>query len=104
MTSTVSEGVRGLRASRTRPVYTRSAIATAVALALSGGVMAQTAAPTEGKVEEVLVTGTRIKQTSGMDTPTPVAALSVDTLTNMAPGQITKALSELPQFYASSTA
>ena len=104
MTSTVSEGVRGVRASRARPVCTRSAIAAAVALALSGVAAAQTAAKQEGQVDEVLVTGTRIQQTSGMDTPTPVAALSVTEINNMAPGPITNALTELPQFYASATA
>lgn len=81
----------------------RSAVATAVALAISGASFAQTPKP-EAPVEEVTVTGTRIQQTSGMDTPTPVAALTVGEIANMAPGQITNALTQLPQFYASSTA
>ncbi len=34
----------------------------------------------------------------------PVAALTVGEIANMAPGQITNALTQLPQFYASATA
>lgn len=39
-----------------------------------------------------------------MDTPTPVAALTVTELSSMAPGQITNALTQLPQLYSSATA
>jgi iron complex outermembrane receptor protein len=92
----------------TRPAWRRfssigeSSVTTALALACSTVSFAQgqTAAP----VEEVLVTGTRIQQTSGMDTPTPVAALSAVEITEMSPGSITEALTQLPQFYASATA
>src|ERR1044072_900834 len=93
------EGGRG--GSRTHRVNTR--VAAAVALALSGTSFAQTPKP-EAPVEEVTVTGSRIQQTSGMDTPTPVAALTVGEISNKAPGDITNALTQLPQFYASSTA
>jgi iron complex outermembrane receptor protein len=91
---------------RARPVSfsTRSTVAAAVALALSGATFAQTAAREEGKLDEVVVSGTRIQQTSGMDTPTPVAALSATEISNMAPGSLTEALTQLPQFYASATA
>src|SRR4051794_12911631 len=101
MTS-MSEG--GWRARRARQVYAHSTVAAAVALALSGTVLAQTPPKPEAAVEEVTVTGSRIQQTSGMDTPTPVAALSVTEISNMAPGEITNALTQLPQFYASATA
>src|ERR1041384_7809788 len=93
------EGGRGTH--RVHRMSTR--IAAAVALALSGATRAQTPKP-EAPVEEVTVTGSRIQQTSGMDTPTPVAALTVTEIANMAPGTITNALTQLPQFYASSTA
>lgn len=82
---------------------TRSAVAGAVALALSGGAFAQTT-DQSGSIDEVVVSGTRIQQTSGMDTPTPVAALSAAQIADMAPGSLTEALTQLPQFYASSTA
>src|SRR5262245_53892604 len=81
----------------------RRVLAAAIAFALSEGALAQTPKP-EAPVDEVTVTGSRIQQTSGMDTPTPVAALTVDEIANMAPGEITNALTQLPQFYASSTA
>src|SRR3954453_10701275 len=93
------EGDRGTH--RVRRMNTH--IAAAVALALSGASLAQTPKP-DAPVEEVTVTGSRIQQTSGMDTPTPVAALTVSEISNMAPGEITNALTQLPQFYASSTA
>jgi outer membrane receptor protein involved in Fe transport len=81
-----------------------STIAATVALVLSSASLAQSPSGDEGSPAEVLVTGTRIRQTSGMDTPTPVAALSVDEIASMAPGSITDALTQLPQFYGSSTA
>ena len=54
----------------------------------------------DGSLDEVVVSGTRIQQTSGMDTPTPVAALSATEITSMAPGSLAEALTQLPQFYA----
>jgi iron complex outermembrane receptor protein len=80
----------------------RSGVAAAVALGLSGVSLAQS--QEERALDEVLVSGTRIQQTSGMDTPTPVAALSATEISNMAPGSLTEALTQLPQFYASATA
>jgi iron complex outermembrane recepter protein len=81
---------------------TDSVVAAAIALALSTASFAQT--EQGAAVEQIVVTGTRIQQTSGMDTPTPVAALSALEITEMAPGSITEALTQLPQFYASATA
>ena len=105
MTRTVFEAVRRLRTRRTHSTINQATpVAAAVALALSGTAFAQTAPRPDAPVEEVTVTGSRIQQTSGMDTPTPVAALSVTEIANMAPGEITNALTQLPQFYASSTA
>ena len=54
------------------------------------------------QVEEVLVTGSRI-QNLGMTTPTPVAALSSVELSAMAPTTLVSGLTQLPQFYGSST-
>ena len=56
------------------------------------------------ELEEVTVTGTRIEQSVGMTTPTPVAALAADDLLAMSPGNITEAMTQLPQFYNSATA
>jgi outer membrane receptor protein involved in Fe transport len=90
---------------RSRAPFIQSQIAAAVALALSSASGAQ--APSQAQddsLSEVVVSGTRIQQTSGMDTPTPVAALSANELSDMAPGSLSEALTQLPQFYASATA
>jgi iron complex outermembrane receptor protein len=81
--------------------FAKRAVA-AVALAASGVTLAQSQGQED--VGEVVVSGTRIQQTSGMDTPTPVAALSATEISNMAPGSLTDAMIQLPQFYASATA
>ncbi len=71
------------------------ACALAVAAALVGGaVFAQDVGP----LEEVMVTGSRIA-TSGVNTPTPVTAVTADDLQSMAPGTFVDALKQLPQFY-----
>lgn len=71
------------------------ACALAVGAALVGGaVFAQDV----GTLEEVMVTGSRIA-TSGVNTPTPVTAVTADDLQSMAPGTFIDALKQLPQFY-----
>ncbi len=57
-------------------------------------------AASEPVLEEITVTGSRIQQ-SGMTTPTPVASLSVNELSDMAPGAVVESLAQLPQFYSS---
>jgi outer membrane receptor protein involved in Fe transport len=79
--------------------------AVAVAAALAAASLAQAQERQQDEVAgEVVVTGTRIQQTSGMDTPTPVAALSATEISDMAPGSLVEAMGQLPQFYASATA
>jgi iron complex outermembrane receptor protein len=56
------------------------------------------------ELEEVSVTGTRLRNVTGMDTPTPVAALAVEEILAMSPTSVTSALVQLPQFSASQTA
>jgi iron complex outermembrane receptor protein len=70
-------------------------------VAVAAAVRALCAEPGD-QIQEVQVTGSRI-QNLGMTTPTPVAALSVDELTSMAPTTLINGLSELPQFYGSAT-
>src|SRR5688572_30636305 len=63
--------------------------------------MAQDAPPPE----EVIVTGTRIRQVIGMATPTPVTAVTLTELTDFNQGSTTaEQLAELPQFFATPTA
>jgi outer membrane receptor protein involved in Fe transport len=55
--------------------------------------------------EEIVVTGTRVRQTSGMSAPTPVTVMSVAELNELNPGStIAEQLDELPQFFATPTA
>jgi outer membrane receptor protein involved in Fe transport len=75
----------------------RCACAAAVSLALTGIVTAQ-----EADVEEVTVTGSRIRAT-GFSTPTPVTAVSADELSSMAPGNLIESVTELPIFFNNTT-
>ena len=54
-------------------------------------------------LEEVVVTGSHIKQRSGMNTPVPVTAVAGDELDSMAPGNMIESISQLPQFFGNQT-
>lgn len=70
-------------------------------VAMADTAIAQTGA-SDQKLEELIVTGTRIQHT-GMTTPVPVTVVTSEQLSQMAPGTVIEALSQLPQFYASTT-
>ena len=76
-----------------------SRIAMAVVAGLSG---AQALHAQDPLLEEVLVTGSRI-QASGMTTPTPVNTVTAGELQSMAPGTLVEGMTQLPQFYGSTT-
>lgn len=76
----------------------------AYACALAFGLYQMPALAQDAGVEEVTVTGSRIQQTSGMNTPTPVTAVSGEDLQFMAPGNMIEALSQLPLFYGNTSA
>lgn len=82
-----------------RGTFTKTPVALAVLLALSGAgsVQAQDAV-----LEEISVTGSRIRE-SGMTTPTPVTTVSLTELQAMAPGTLVEGMAQLPQFYGSTT-
>ena len=75
----------------------RRLCATAVSLALGG-----TAAAQDGAIEEVTVTGSRIRAT-GFTTPTPVTTMTSDELDYMAPGNLIESVSQLPIFFNNTT-
>lgn len=54
-------------------------------------------------LEEVTVTGSRIRQRSGMETPTPVTAVNMTEITDLDPGNIIDAVTLLPQFLNNDT-
>lgn len=92
---------------RSMALVRRTPVALAIAVALAGS---QGAGAAEGgpeqvrELNEVTVTGTRIRAVTGMDTPTPVTAVAVEELLTMSPNSVTEALVQLPQFAASATA
>ena len=77
----------------------------AIALFATGSVgtaVAQDASPVD---EEIIVTGSRVRQTSGMAAPTPVTVMSMTELNELNPGStVAEQLDELPQFFATPTA
>ena len=57
------------------------------------------------QVEEIQITGSRIRNVSSMSTPTPVTAVSQEEITNFNPGStVAEALDNLPQFFGTNTA
>ncbi|MDR2213047.1 MAG: TonB-dependent receptor [Pseudomonadales bacterium] len=57
------------------------------------------------RLEEIQVTGTRIRATDGMVTPTPVTAVTVDELSSFNPGaSVSDQLDMLPQFFGNGSA
>jgi len=78
-------------------------LAGAVALALAAESAAQPTA--DPSLEEITVTGTRIRRTDGMAEPVPVTTLSLEELSVFDPGStIAEQLDALPQFFNTGTA
>jgi iron complex outermembrane recepter protein len=81
-----------------------SSVAVSVAaLFASAGALGQEPGQDGTDVEEITVTGSRIVRT-GMQTPTPVTAVTSQELAKMEPGNMVDALSQLPQFLNNTTA
>ena len=80
----------------------------AKALALSVSAIVAGLAPVayaQEQVEEIQVTGSRVRVTDGMATPTPVTAITFGELNNFDPGgTIAEQLDSLPQFFGTQTA
>jgi iron complex outermembrane receptor protein len=74
-------------------------LAYACMLAMGLGTTAALAQDAPGSTEEVVVTGSRIQNTSGFNTPTPVTVITGAELDLMAPGNMIDALSQLPIYY-----
>ncbi len=95
---------------QTRPqshYFRRKPVALAISLALlasQAAVAAEESKDNAAELGEITVTGSRIRQAVGMETPTPVTAISVTELQTMAPASITEAMTQLPQFFNSQTA
>ena len=78
--------------------------ALALAIASAHGIYAQSpdGQPTTPG-EEIVVTGSRIRQTTGMESPNPVTVVTPAQISVMAPTNLIEGLAELPQFYGSAT-
>ncbi len=92
------------------PVIHRAAAASArltaaaVSLACSPAALAQAPEREEGAVTEVLVSGTSHSTNLRHGYAHTCRGFSATEIANMAPGSLTEALTQLPQFYASATA
>lgn len=87
-------------------ILRRSKLSLAVLAVGSGCILSDVAlAQEEGDLEEVVVTGSRIRQVTGMVTPTPVTAVTADELVNLNPAStMAEQLDQLPQFFSTQTA
>ncbi|HTR00253.1 MAG TPA: TonB-dependent receptor [Candidatus Acidoferrum sp.] len=68
--------------------------------------MAQQAASqdqSQQQLEEVMITGSRVRVTSGMETPNPVTVVTMDQLALTSPTTMIDGMAQLPQFAGSTT-
>ncbi len=97
------EGVGRLSKARTSGMRW-SALALAIATAHAVHAQSPTPEPSAAPAgEEIVVTGSRIRSTTGMDSPNPVTVVTPEQLSVMAPTNLIEGLAELPQFYGSAT-
>ena len=83
----------------------RKLLVSAISMVLGGWAAESSFAQQQGAIEEISVTGSRIRQTSGMITPTPVTAVTMPELTNFEPGgTVAEQLNSLPQFFGNRSA
>jgi outer membrane receptor protein involved in Fe transport len=97
----VSEDVERTESRKPRGVIS------SIAAFLAGSADAETATRAQrrqGEMEEIIVTGSRIRNTSGFTTPVPVTSVTVEELSDFAPGNtMSQQLSALPQFFSTRT-
>ena len=80
----------------------KSVLALAVSAIIAGPDLA---AQEDGELEEITVTGTRIRMTDGMAEPVPVTSVTPEELFNFNPGgTVAEQLDALPQFFSTRTA
>ncbi|HWK53529.1 MAG TPA: TonB-dependent receptor [Hyphomicrobiales bacterium] len=103
----VAGTTEGEREMAVEPRMKRSLLASAVAAIFAGTVqsVAHAQEPGAAAVEEIAVTGTRIRQTDGMTTPVPVTSMTAVELKSFDPGgTVAEQLDALPQFFSTQTA
>jgi outer membrane cobalamin receptor len=97
-TSKLAAAVRSLCAGHRRPgTYDMGLAAVAAASLWAGTAEAQDPLVAQSDAEEITVTGSRLRR-DGMSTPTPVTALDIGEMRQMAPTLLMDSLDQLPQF------
>lgn len=87
-----------------RRFFQHRALTAAVATAILSGSSVYVQAA-EDNLEEITVTGSRIRMTSGMQTPVPITTITTDELAQFEPeNTIAEQLDQLPQFMLTSSA
>ncbi len=85
--------------------FKRKTLALSVAAVAATTAFSGAYAQEGAELEEITVTGSRIRQTDGMTAPTPVTAVTIAELTDFEPGgTIAEQLDALPQFFGTATA
>ncbi|MDT8397519.1 MAG: TonB-dependent receptor [Pseudomonadales bacterium] len=94
-----------VKKSRNFLISALSAAISAVLAGAPGAADAQQQGADTDAIEEIAVTGSRIRQTSGFTTPTPVTAVTTDELQTFDPASsVAEQLDALPQFFQTQTA
>lgn len=82
----------------------KTTLASVIAGIAAGSSVPLYAQDQDGEIEEIRVTGSRIRQTDGMATPTPVTVITPEELASFEPGGTVAAqLDALPQFFFTRT-
>jgi iron complex outermembrane receptor protein len=85
-------------------LFRRTALSSAILAAIAAAGTERVAAQ-EAVIEEITVTGTRVRRTDGMAEPTPVTTLTPAELSTFEPGStVAEQLDALPQFFTTGTA
>lgn len=88
-----------------KPATNRRFKVSTMAFAITSALFTINAAQAAEELEEIQVTGTRIRATDGMTSPTPVTSVTTTEMMNFDPGtSISEQLDSLPQFLNTQTA
>src|SRR5580704_9521991 len=99
----VAHSARGVRAGLRR-YFVHTTIAAAVATAMYQTARAQEAPAAQSeKLQEVVVTGSRILRSADLQSSSPLVTVSSDVLTNISTVGVENALNQLPQFVPAQT-
>src|SRR6187551_471171 len=81
------------------------ALVLSISAVTAGMAVSATGFAQEQGLEEIQITGSRIRTTDGMATPTPVTAITTGELSSFDPGgTVAEQLDSLPQFFGTQTA